>query len=97
MKPTIHKVAMGAKPDPYNFKIVEIEHIFNCTIIMANYPTSLTFGGNKLMLLKGIHEVGESLDPHFLDEEYAVVARFIPTDIGWKMARMCAFEIGESK
>lgn len=86
----LEKIAMGAKPDPYNFKIVKSSIINGNTIIMANYNGCLTFSGNKLMLLKGTPQIGETLDPHFLDEEYAVVARFIPNDIGWKLAELCA-------
>ena len=81
---------MGAKPDPYNFDIVKIQFVAGNTIVMANYPGSLTFGGNKLMLLKGIHTIFDTLDPHFLDDDYYVFARFIPNEQGWKMAEMCA-------
>jgi len=84
------RVAMGAKPDPYNFKIVKKQIVNGNTIVMANYPESLTFLGNKLMLLKGTPEIGSALDPHFLDDEHEVVARFIPNENGWKLAELCA-------
>lgn len=87
----IEKIAMGCKPDPFNFKIVKSEIVSDNTIIMANYGGA-TFNGNKLMLLRGVFDVEklESLDPHFLDEDYAVIARFIPTEEGWAMAKLCA-------
>jgi hypothetical protein len=93
MKSDIKMIAMGCKPDPYKFEIDELEHVGNCTIILANYEGCKTFDGNKLMLLRGIHNLMdfETLDPHFLDEEYAVVARFIPNEVGWKMARVAAY------
>lgn len=83
---------MGAKPDPTKFEIKELEHWFGHTIILANYEGCLTFGGDKLMLLEGIHNPMdfETLDPHFLDDDYAVVARFIPTPHGWRMAKAAA-------
>ena len=85
---SVLKVAMGAKPDPYNFKIVKREIYDNYTIIVANYPGSVTFGGDKLMVLRGkFSEDLDSLDPHFLDEDHAVIARFIPNELGWNMAR----------
>jgi hypothetical protein len=90
---TIHKIAMGAKPDPYKFKIVQKEIVNGNTVILANYEGCLTFGGNKLMLLKGEHEIGETLDPHFLDDDYPVVARFVPNEDGWNLARICAEEV----
>lgn len=90
-KNTIEKVAMGAKPDPFNFVIKAIELYKTNTIILANYGGA-TFGGDKLMLLKGnwFDYDFKSLDPHFLDEEYAVKARFAPNHKGWEMARLCA-------
>ncbi len=93
--PTIQKVAMGAKPDPHNFTVLRWELVQGNTIVLALYPGSLTFHGQKLMLLRGEHTEFTTLDPHFLDEEYAVVARFIPTDKGWEMARMCAANLAD--
>jgi hypothetical protein len=86
----VNQVAMGAKPDPYNFVLKEIEIVNDNTIILANYPGSVTFGGDKLMLLRGVQIINYCLDPHFLNEDYPVVARFIPNADGWRMARLCA-------
>lgn len=88
---TIEYVAMGAKPDPFNFSIVKYESIGGGTIVLANYKGCKTYGGNKLMLLRGFHDPSkfESLDPHFL-EGHLVVARFEPTNYGWKLARTCS-------
>ncbi len=87
----IEKIAMGCKPDPFSFKVVRSEVVSGNTIIVANYGGA-TFGGDKLMVLRGVFDAYnlESLDPHFLDEEYAVVARFVPTDEGLGLARLCA-------
>lgn len=90
---TIQKVAMGTKPDPCNFTIIRYEINNGNTIVLALYPGSITFDGQKLMLLRGIYTEFTTLDPHFLDEEYAVVARFIPNDLGWVMARECAAQV----
>lgn len=88
----IKMIAMGCKPDPTKFEIVELEHCHACTIILAKYEGCKTFDGNKLILLDGIHNLMdfETLDPHFLDEEYAVIGRFIPNEKGWTMARASA-------
>jgi len=93
MSKEIEKIAMGAKPDPYNFNIVKIEYSSGNTIVLANYPGSLTFGRNKLMLMKGIQGDFTTLDPHFLDSGHPVVARFIPNADGWKLARLCAGQL----
>lgn len=78
---------MGCKPDPKNFTIKHLEHVNGNTIVIANYG-GLTFGGNKLMVLKGIYHNFETLDPHFLNEDYPVFARFQPTEEGLKFARL---------
>ena len=85
-------IAMGCKPDPYKFEIINISWLCDCTIIEAKYDGCLSFNGHKLMLLKGDwnHEDFKTLDPHFLDEDYAVIGRFIPNKIGWKMAKASA-------
>ncbi len=90
----INQVAMGCKPDPTNFKIVDLEHVGNCTIVCANYG-GLTFGGDKLMVLRGVYEKHQLrvLDPHFLNEQHPVVARFQPTPEGFHMARIIANHI----
>ncbi len=90
----INQVAMGCKPDPSNFKIVKLEHIGNCTIVCANYG-GLTFGGDKLMVLRGHYNQKElcTLDPHFLNAQYPVFARFQPTEEGFHLARLVAMEV----
>lgn len=90
MNDPMRQIAMGCKPDPYKFTIVKIEQLQNYTIVEANYDGCLSFGGNKLMLIKGIYKSFEALDPHFLNEEYPVIARFQPTELGWDMARASA-------
>lgn len=89
----IKQIAMGCKPDPFKFTINHYEVVNGNTIIIANYG-GLTFNGNKLMVLRGIHsKEQESLDPHFLNEDYPVVARFQPTEKGLELARIIADNI----
>jgi hypothetical protein len=95
----IDMIAMGCKPDPTNFKIVKIASLGDYTIVEANYNGCLSFGGNKLMLLDGIFEEKDfsTLDPHFLTEDYAVIARFVPTNFGWYMATKLALDLNDLK
>lgn len=45
----------SVNPDPKNFKIIKTEITqFDTTIMLVNYPNCTTFGGNKLLLLKGL-------------------------------------------
>lgn len=48
----INQVAMGCKPNPFKFEIKFHCIICDNTIIIANYGGE-TFGGNKLMVLRG--------------------------------------------
>ena len=90
-KTNINQVAMGCKPDPEKFKIKHIEVLNGNTIIIANYGGK-TFNGDKLMVLKGeFHEKDlKTLDPHFLNEDYPVFARFKPTKEGMELAKIVA-------
>lgn len=85
---SVEKIAMGCKPDPYKYEIEQIEYVNGNTIIQANYGGN-TFGGSKLMVLEGVHEQRDSLDPHFI-EDHPVIARFQPTKWGWELARTVA-------
>lgn len=85
----IEYVGMGTKPDPFKFTIVQKEIINGHSIVLAVYDGCVTFRGEKLMLIKGIVENPATLDPHFI-EDHPVIARFKPTEQGWKMARVCA-------
>lgn len=82
---------MGCKPDPNKFTIEKITHVGKNTIIQANYGGN-TFNGSKLMVLKGFYDKKDlkTLDPHFLNEDYPVYARFQPTEEGWKLAKLIA-------
>lgn len=88
----INQVAMGCKPDPNKFSIKHIEHINNCTIVIANYGGT-TFNGDKLIVLKGIHDSFITLDPHFLNEDYPVFARFQPTEEGLSLAKSICINV----
>jgi hypothetical protein len=84
----------GVNPDPHKFKIIWMKICYGNTIMMVHYPNCITFGGNKLLLLRGIHsEKISKLDPHFLNEEHPVIARFLPTKEGEILAKAAAASI----
>lgn len=93
MKSDIKMVAMGCKPNPHDFTVKRLELICGNTIVIAQYHGCVTFDGDKLLLLRGnwnLDQLLTSLDPHFLNKDYAVVGRFVPTKEGLKMARAAA-------
>lgn len=89
----IQKIAMGCKPDPFKFTIIEREIINGFTIVLARYDGCISFGGEKLMLCDAIipYDI-ETLDPHFI-EGHHVVARFEPTKRGKRLAQICALSL----
>lgn len=94
--PDIRQIALGCKPDPFNFTIETVEHINGNTIVLATFHGCESFGGHKLILLHGEWNEFKTLDPHFLNEEYPVIARFIPNQRGWRMARASAMRTDTS-
>jgi hypothetical protein len=89
---SIEKIGMGTKPDPdpFKFEILEINVIGFNTVILARYDGCATFDGKKLMVLEGTGHGGrQTLDPHFI-EGHPVIARFIPTKEGRRLAELCA-------
>jgi len=76
-------------PDPFVFKILEQFWLDDYTVVKVNYPNCNQYEGNKILVFKGLTKLQlkqtKHLDPHFL-EDSKLVARFVPTDSGWKNA-----------
>ena len=62
----------------------------NKSILLVHYKGCITFGGKKLILLKKEWDGRKYLDPHFLNDDHIVLARFEPNESGWALARWCA-------
>ncbi len=78
------------EPDPMKFTIVRAKEKKGHTLAEVIYPDCVNFKGSKILLIaasvSSIMDLKE-LDPHFLEEgsKVAILARFRPTDEGWKM------------
>jgi len=86
-------------PDPLNWILNKSEEIGSFLIIDITYPDCVNYEGRKLMLYKWA-TVGdlvrqEKIDPHFSSNKklHSPIARFEPTEYGWKMARILAKEL----
>jgi len=83
-------------PDPKRFKIIRQEHFYPYTLLWVNYPNCTNFEGNKILVFRGdpsyITDV-VFLDPHFAEGK-RLIARFVPTDEGWDMARKFCTSFG---
>lgn len=77
-------------PNPLVFIIDKAERLGDYVIAKVVYPGCTNFEGNKILVWKGVDDVWlvgrVELDPHFT-EESNLVARFVPTEQGWKMAQ----------
>lgn len=92
-KPVVKPQPLVAKgnPDPRNFKILRIAAFESYTVVWVQYPDCTNYEGSKILvyqLPKTLVESLRILDPHFSSEKPAAspIARFVPTEIGWKMA-----------
>ena len=86
------KEMRDVNPNKFRYKIEEFEILNANTIVLVHYLDCTTFKGRKLLLLKGKHDPRNfsELDPHFLDDDHLVIARFIPNEDGYNMARASA-------
>lgn len=78
--------------DIRDYKIIMSEAIGIYTIVKLHYPSCTNYEGVKILVYKNvtIKELVklEHIDPHFSDskEFYSPIARFEPTDEGWRNA-----------
>lgn len=84
-------------PNPRNFRVIShyISPKHRALVVKVLYPDCTNYEGQKILVyatdvtMKELLEVnGNILDPHFCDNEKFIspVARFEPTERGWKWA-----------
>jgi len=79
-------------PNPERFKILQNENIGKYTILLIYYPDCTNYEGKKILVFENLNNEDLSLrkviDPHFCTDGCSgLIARFIPTDNGFNMAR----------
>lgn len=90
------KAAKLPNPDPDNYKVVKAEQVGEFLLLKIHYPDCTNYEGNKILVFKGVTPLDllnqRSIDPHFFQNKTvkSPVARFVPTDEGWAMARTFA-------
>ena len=83
-------------PDPANYKITETLAIGKMLILEIEYPDCKNFEGKKILVYEGVTvfelKRQKYIDPHFSTnaQYHSPVARFEPTEKGWKMAESFA-------
>lgn len=80
-------------PDPAKFELVEVRELNGWSIAVVRYPNCINYRGRKILVYNNPPEVVRAqvlLDPHFLEHgDLSPVARFVPTDLGLKLAVRC--------
>jgi len=86
-------------PDPNNFVIIRTEQIGRFLLLLVQYPDCTNYEGKKILMyigitLEDIFKQGH-IDPHFSNNKkfHSPIARFIPDNIGWNMARSTAISL----
>jgi hypothetical protein len=87
-------------PDPKQFRVEHYEKIGNGLVVLVVYPNCTTYEGRKVLVFASTSittvKSCKMLDPHFSDRldppagTPIPVARFEPTDRGWRLARIVA-------
>jgi len=78
-------------PDLKNFEIQEVVSSSEFTLVKINYPDCTNYEGNKILLYKNedfdelLKQDNVTIDPHFCKDCPSPVARFEPTERGWRM------------
>ena len=76
-------------PNPKNFRIEKACSNGNYVMVMVHYPDCKNYEGRKILLFESVtlEQIVnlDFIDPHFCDGSHiSPVARFVPTDAGWK-------------
>lgn len=86
-------IGITSSPDPTRFKIKKIKAYKRFICVFINYEEAINYEGNKIIVLKDstVDEIKslKEIDPHFW-EKGKVIARFEPTEEGWKDATLYA-------
>lgn len=89
LKRPTEKVVVG-NPDPLKFHITLTHQAGPFIAVCIVYPDAKNYEGRKVMVLRATREeLGklEFLDPHFCEGNHlSPIARFEPTERGWKYA-----------
>ena len=88
-------VPQKGNPVATNFTIVKGVKIGDWVVVEIKYPDAITYGGRKILVYDSYDEFTKlvksgSIDPHFLEDKYSPIARFVATEQGWELAKQLA-------
>jgi len=78
-------------PDPSRFLVLRTEECGRFLVALVEYPNCTNYEGKKIMVFQDTDEAvlrtAKRLDPHFCDGDHlSPLARFEPTERGWRLA-----------
>ncbi len=84
-------------PNPNKYRWVILEHYIlgKAAVVVIKYKDCTNYDGIKILVYDDSDKfeelrTGGAIDPHFSEDEYSPVARFVPTDKGIEQARQLA-------
>lgn len=84
---------VSGNPNPSRFLIDRISQYSNLTIALVRYDGCTNYEGKKIIVWRGLTATQVNdlavIDPHFT-EDNKIIARFVPTEEGWMMAKRFA-------
>lgn len=84
-------------PNKYRYTIEGLEKMGGYVLVLVHYPDCTTFKGRKIMLYRDTDDLTKrtDLDPHFLEHEWAPIARFPANDEGLELGRLLMKTLSE--
>lgn len=89
---TVKRTKSPGNPDPTNYKVVQAKEVGKHLVLKIKYPDCTNYEGEKILVFKDLQLIDlinqKVIDPHFFEDKKlkSPIARFVPTDEGWKMA-----------
>lgn len=86
------QVSLPGNPDPLNYEILRSQQVGRHLVVEVKYLDCTNYEGRKIMVYSNLTIsnliLQKVVDPHFTvsDKFRSPIARFEPTDRGWKLA-----------
>lgn len=87
-------IRVNSTPDPTKFSILKEETHNGFPIFLVQYKNVQNYEGRKILMYPQYFNtdlVKNKMDPHFFNKGDSPIARFEPTEYGWKLALRLAY------
>jgi hypothetical protein len=88
---SVVEAAKDGNPNKYRYSIVKSQQVGSSIVVQIHYPDCFNHKGNKILVYDNLNKFlkehqNKCIDPHFLEKSYSPIARFEPTERGWRLA-----------